>query len=89
MCSHVPMVGTASVYECKHFRIVKGSFMGSHQFDDWEISVSSQRMSSKASARSYAEKLADGATKMSYRKSHRYGDRPSYSHDTPRGRRGK
>ena len=89
MCSHVPMVGTASGYDRNHFRIVKGSFMESHQFDDWEISVSSQRMSRKASARSYAEKLADGATKVSYRKSHRYGDRTAYSHDTPRGRRGK
>lgn len=63
--------------------------MKSHQFDDWEISVSSQRMSSKASARSYAEKLADGATKMSYRKSHVYGDKPSYRHDVVRGKRGK
>lgn len=63
--------------------------MKSDQFDDWEVVVSVQRMSSRVPARSYAEKLADGATRKSYRKSHKYGDKPSYRHDIVRGRRGK
>jgi hypothetical protein len=63
--------------------------MKSHQYDDWDVVVSSQRMSGRVPARSYSEKLADGATKVSYRKSHRYGDRPSFRHDIVSGKRGK
>ena len=62
--------------------------MSKHQFDDWEVVVTSQRMSGRVRARSYAEKLADGATKLSYRKSHWYGERTAYRYDTPRGRKG-
>lgn len=51
--------------------------------DDSEIVITVQRVRSVMPPRSYEEKLMDGATKKSYRKAHRYGDRPAF------GKRGR
>ncbi len=58
-------------------------------YRDDEIVITVERVRSAMPARSYEEKLADGATKKSYRKSHRYGSCRSLKHDIIRGKKGR
>jgi hypothetical protein len=54
-----------------------------------DIVITVEPMRSVISPRSYEEKLMDGATKKSYRKSHRYGNKPVLKHDYVRGKTGR